>query len=108
MYELPNVGSPHQTPASLATDAHYMSLRLVPRWDWDRFARLSAFLKLTPYELGSLALITHKEVGAWSQNNLLPMKEADARRAALILTLIEAHILKDYTSDIIENPFPKT
>lgn len=100
----PNQGSQHQTPASLIYDLHWENLQLIERWDWARFARFSAFLKHTPYELGSLVTLKHAAVDAYQRHNRLTMHNAQA--TALILTLLEAHLLVEWKKDIIQNPFP--
>lgn len=105
--ELPqslNFGSPHQTPASLMIDTHYHGLQLVERWTWTRYARFCAFLKMTPYEVASLVLMRHSAVEGFRQYNRLTGH--NNRATALLLTLLEAHMCKDWSVDIIENPFP--
>lgn len=104
---MPNEKSRHQTPASLAIDLHYANLLLVERWDWDRYSRLCNLLKLTPHEMASLVLLPHKYVERFRELNGLPMNYAHARAVGLILTLLEAHLCKHISKDVIENPFPK-
>lgn len=101
---LPNEESPHQTASSLILDTHYAKLLLVERWTWERFIRFAAFLRMTPYELGSATLISHRTVDSLKKNNILTGQ--GARSQALILTLLEAHLCKKFTNDVIENPFP--
>jgi hypothetical protein len=101
---LPNEGSPHRTPASIIYDLHWANLRLVERWDWARFARLSTFLRHTPYELGSLVMMSHQAVDSLRRYNNI--RTHGARQVALTLTLLEAHLLAGWRNDIIENPFP--
>lgn len=97
---LPNRGSPHRTPASLHLDIHYAKLRIRERWNWERYCRLAAFLRYTPYELGSLCCIPHVAISrAEMTNQFTPT-------AALVLTLLEAHFCTAFTKDIIEQPFP--
>lgn len=97
---LPNRYSKHQTPASLLIDLHYARLGVRARWDWERYCRISTFLDYTPYELASLIHLTHAHVPAIEQNNKFPGP------AALLLTLLEAQAMKDYSTDTIPNPFP--
>lgn len=85
-------------------DTSYASLNLVPRWNWIRFMRLANFLKLTPWELASLAIIRHEALDSYKRRGALPMM--NPAPTALILTLIEAQALKGWTDDIIPNPFP--
>jgi hypothetical protein len=105
--KLPNPGSLHQTPASLILDVHYAKLLLVERWTWDRFIRFAAYLKMTPYELGSAALISHDMVDHLrSKNHLGGYRHQGVRAQALILTLLEAHLCGAIFHDVIQNPFP--
>jgi hypothetical protein len=103
---LPNLGSPGQTPASLAIDIHYMNLMLVQRWDWARYAKLCTFLRMTACEVASLVLLPHKAVERYERTNALPLKEAHASSVALNLTLLEAYLMRGLSEDVIENPFP--
>lgn len=105
---LPNTGSKFQTPASLKIDLHYAKLDLFTRWNYERFLRLAAFLQLTPYELGSLACITHRQVDTFRAANTLSVGTRKSKNyaAALILTVLEGHTCKAWTEDVIENPFP--
>ena len=98
---LPNRHSPHQTPASLRVDLRYAELGIVARWDWDRYLRLAAFLNYTPYELASVICIPHGRLWRCQRRNRFPGP------AALLLTLLEAQAMKDYSEDIIANPFPR-
>lgn len=97
---IPNKGSKHRTPASLQVDLHYAELNIVGRWNWERFKRLSAFLKLTHGELASIVCLTHKRMESCARANRF-----DAP-VALLLTLLEAEYLADYSNDVIANPFP--
>lgn len=97
---LPNRGSIHRTPASLHIDLHYAKLQIRERWNWERYCRLAAFLKYTPYELGSLCCIPHTKVTlAEKYNQFSPT-------AALVLTMLEAHFCHDFLYDAIQHPFP--
>ncbi len=98
---LPNKGSPHQSPSSLLIDVHYAKLNLVRRWNWDRFHRLAAFLRLTHGELASLVCIQHSHLNGIQRRNVFPGP------AALLLTLLEAQVLAKCSNDIIPQPFPQ-
>jgi hypothetical protein len=98
---LRNKGSPFETPASTLIDLHYAQLRIVQRWDWERFERLCTFLRLTPGELASLVCLRHSHIPGIRDNNVFP------ESVALLLTLIEADVLKDYAPhETIQKPFP--
>lgn len=101
---LPNERSHGQTTASLLIDVHYGKLFLVERWNWDRFIRLCSFLKMTPCEVASLVLMPHSDVALYERNNRLISLRA--RPIAMLLTLLEAHVCRGMTDDIIENPYP--
>lgn len=103
---LPNEGSAGQTPASLAIDIHYLTLMLVERWTWERFAKLCLFLKMTDCEVASLVLLPHKYVARYRETNVLPLSRAHAESVALSLTLLEAYLMRGLTEDVIEQPFP--
>lgn len=102
--QLPNYGSPHQTPASLLIDTHYARLQLVERWSWERYARLCQFLQYTPWELGSLVMLRHAAIESYRRTSRLP--GSNPRAVALILTLLEAHVMGQWVDDVIANPFP--
>jgi hypothetical protein len=99
-----NCDSPHQTPATIIYDSHWYQLRLVSRWNWERYIRLCQFLQHTPYELASLVMMKHSAVDAFRERNRLVSGHPKA--TALLLTLLEAHVMKAWTNDVIENPFP--
>lgn len=103
---MPNAGSPHQTPASLNVDLRYAELGLYTRWTWDRFTRLAAFCRLTPYELASVVGMRHAQVDQLEKCNQLKSGTARDGCAAFALTLFEAHACAAYTSDVIENLIP--
>jgi hypothetical protein len=102
----PNSGSPNGSPRSAIIDAYYARLLLVDRWTWNRFCRLATFLKLTHYELASLALIPHLYVKKWEDEYIFPVKNKSAYAHAMILTLIESNVLDNYTKDVVKQPFP--
>jgi len=105
---LPNEGSPHETPASIAIDVHYSNLLLYERWTYDRFVRLCAFLRVTEYEMASLVMMPHAWVPRFERDNRVPgAKQGAGRALLLILTILEAKLLHDYTRDVIDNPFPR-
>lgn len=97
---LPNRRSKDATPASLRIDLHYARLNVHRRWDWHRYERLAQFLRLTPAELASVVCMPHKDLGRARANNRFHGS------AALLLTLLEAQVLREYSHDIIENPIP--
>lgn len=97
---IPNRGSKFRTPASLNFDLHYAQLRVVSRWDRDRFMRLCAFLQLMPHELASLICWPHSQVQRAIDNSDFPGP------VALLLTLIEAQAMHTHTKDVISNPIP--
>lgn len=96
----PNHTSKHQTPASLRIDLHYARLNLIRRWNWERFHRLAAFLNVTYGELASLIALPHSQLYTCRERNYFHGS------AALLLTLLEANALKDYSEDVIAQPFP--
>lgn len=103
----PNFGSAYATPSSRLTDAHYVKLNLLNRWTWERFQRLANYLKLTPYELGSIACVPHEVVERWKLRSVIPLSAAQgAYSIALVLTVLEGHLIGDLYHDVIQNPFP--
>lgn len=105
--EMPNHGSPFQTPSTVLIDVHYCKLLLVERWTWERFTRLCAFLRISNAELASAVLMPHKMLAAYERDNRIPNRSGAARPIALLLTLLESHCCRHMTKDVIENPFPK-
>lgn len=103
---LPNEGSKLQTPATLGIDLHYAQLGIWSRWTWERFSRLCTFLQVTPPELASIACIPHNQLEIFEQRNRVMQGSAPNRAAALVLTLLEAHVATAYTTDVVANPFP--
>lgn len=103
---LPNEGSELQTPTTLQVDLHYAKLAIWHRWSWERFVRLCNFLKVTPAELASIACIPHNQLENFQRRNRIMQSGSPNRAAALVLTLLEAHVAKEYTADVIEAPFP--
>lgn len=100
----PNSFSDQRTPTTILFDTHYAQLRLVERWTWERFARLSSFLTMTPAELASMAGMSHGLLESWKRSNMLPGHGRLPQ--AIILTLLEARVLDQWSTDIIPNPFP--
>lgn len=101
---LPNRASRRQTLISRYFDLHYSSLDLLGRWTWERFARLCDFLKLTPEEVASLALLPHARLTFFKERNHIGGN--DYMPHAMMLTLLEARVLKNFSVDVIDNPFP--
>lgn len=97
-----NRHSEHRTHATIRFDIHYAKIALIERWDWKRFIKLSVFLRLTPYELGSLIALPHAHVNFAQRDNHF------SGPAALILTLLEAQVMSKFTNDVIANPLPVT
>lgn len=103
----PNVGSKFSTPTSCLVDKHYGDLQLFTRWTWERYLRLAAFLKLSPYELGSVTGIPHSAVERWKLKSPIPISPSEGGySAALVLTILEAHVCGELLGDTIANPFP--
>lgn len=102
-----NKDSEGQTPASLAIDIHYLNLRLVERWTWERYLRLCVYLKLTEYELASLVRLPHKVIGKYRAGFSLPLPRGSAESVALLLTLVETHFMQGLRGDVITEIFPK-
>lgn len=49
----------------------------------------------------------HKWVEKWPQTNILPIpRNQGAYAQAMLLTLLEAKVLENYSNDVIANPFP--
>lgn len=101
---MPNAGSEHQTAASLMIDTRYAMLRIVERWSWERYVRLCQFLRMTPFEVASLALMSHEKVERFHRDGRL--SGPGFRAVGMVLTLIEGHVMAKWTDDIIKNPFP--
>ena len=95
-----NRGSKHRTPRSYTFDLHYADLGVISRWDRDRYYRLCSFLQLTPYELASMICWPHSQVDSAVANSKFPGP------VALLLTLVEAQVMQNYTRDVILNPLP--
>ncbi len=102
---LPNHLSRHRTPATTIYDLHWANLQLLDRWTWERFARFAAFLRHTPYELGSLVTMRHDVVDRFQRTNRI--SGGGCHAVAVLLTLLEAHLLAEWQADVIRNPFPK-
>ncbi len=85
-------------------DIHYAKIRLVQRWDWNRYLRLCGFLRMTPSEVASLVLMPHCDIPNFEKSNRLVRTRA--RPIAMLLTLLEARCYNGMTADVIENPFP--
>lgn len=103
---LPNEGSDFATPSTVNIDLHYADLRIWERWTWERFTRLCTFLNVTPAELASIACIPHNQLGAFQKRNRVMQSGSPNRAAAMVLTLLEAHVASAYTKDVVPMPFP--
>jgi len=102
-----NKDSEGQTPASLAIDIHYLNLRIVERWTWERYLRLCQYLKMTEYELASLVRLPHKAIEKYRERFSLPLPRGHAESVALLLTIVETHFLKGLRDDVILEIFPR-
>lgn len=104
---LPNAQSEHRTATTTLIDIHYSNLRIAERWNWARYERLCSVLKVTPYELASLVCLPHSSVEKLREHGTLPgIVTGGGRAIGMLLTILEARILKKLVPDIIENPFP--
>lgn len=104
MERLPNDGESTQTTATKLIDLHYANTLLVRKWTWDRYVRLAAYLKMTEFELASLATLTHREVPRFKHQNRITRHNPHA--VCLVLSLIEHHVAGLVAMDAA-NPFPK-
>src|SRR5690348_14518707 len=99
---LPNAASEHRTATTTLIDIHYSNLRIAERWTWERFERLCSVLQLTPYELASLVCMPHDSVGKLREHGRIPGSVSGGGRAiGMLLTLLEARILKKTVPDVI-------
>jgi hypothetical protein len=94
----PNLSS--NTAASLVIDAHYAKLRIRERWTAERIERLCAFLRISVGELGSLLGVQH----GWWREHIKSTKPLGGP-VCILLTIIEARFMKDFTKDVITNIF---
>lgn len=62
--------------------------------------RLCTFLEMTPHEVASLICWPHSQVQRAIDNSEFPGP------VALLLTLIEAQAMQNYSNDVITNPIP--
>lgn len=65
--------------------------------------RLCNLMKMTPYEMASLVMLPHKLVDMFERRNRI---SRPSRSSALVLTILEAHVLGEVHHDVIKNPFP--
>ncbi len=86
-------------------DVHFSNLHLMQRWDWDRYARFCQFLGMTAYEVASLVTMRHDAVDNFRLKNRITGHNAHA--IALLLTIFEAWACKEWSHDVIANPFPQ-
>jgi len=91
-----------KTVTSVLIETHYQNLLIIERWTWERFVRLAKFFQFTPLELGSLVMMDGNALQRYRKNNLPPI-----RSAALLLTMLEFNVMKNWTDDVIANPFPQ-
>jgi hypothetical protein len=104
---LPNAGSEFASVTTKLLDLHYSNLRIAERWDWARYQRLCSVLRLTEYELASLVLMPHEWVPKMKERNVIPcMYHGGGRAVGLVLTMLEARVLKKVVADVIEEPMP--
>lgn len=85
-----------ETSASLLISARYSKLKVRARWDKKRVDRLCRFLNITRHELETLVGSKVDRVDVGKKLNMT---------ICLLLTLLEATFLKEYTKDVIENIF---
>lgn len=103
---LPNADSEFTTATTKIIDIHYSNKRISERWTFERYERLCSFLKLTHYELASLVCMPHLWVAKLKEENRIPCSVTGGGRAvAMLLTLLEARVLKKLVPDVIKNPF---
>lgn len=102
---LPNASSKVRTATTFLIDIHYSNLRVVERWDWERYLRLCRFLKLTEAELASFVCMPHDWLPVYKARNRLPYSVGGGGRAvALLLTVMEARVLRKWADTV--QPFP--
>ncbi len=102
---LPNAGSDHTTATTKLLDLHYSNLRIAERWTWDRYQRICSVLKVTEYEMASLSLMPHDWIPKFKTRNRIPCSVLGGGRAvAMLLTMIEARVMKKLVPDVIEEP----
>ena len=95
---LPNGASRKQTMGSRRIDLHYAKLGIPTRWTWDRFTMMCSVLRVTHEEMASVVCFPHRNLkDAYLRNNF-------PGSTALLLTLIEADVMKGITPDLIANP----
>lgn len=94
----PNALSKRQTLGSRRIDLHYAKLNIPRRWTWDRFTMLCSVLRVTHEEMASAICLPHSYLNGAYRRNIFPGP------AALLLTMIEADVMKGISKDIIENP----
>lgn len=104
---LPNANSEHRTATTVLIDIHYSNKRIAERWNWERLQRLCSFLKITEYELASLVCCPHEWIPKIKEHDRIPASVTGGGRAvALLLTLLEARVLKKLVPDVVKNPIP--
>lgn len=104
---LPNTDSEFTTATTKIIDLHYSNKRIAERWTWERFQRLCSFLKVTEPELASLCLMPHAWIPKLRENNQLPcIVSGGGRAVGMMLTMLEARVMKKVVGDVIINPMP--
>lgn len=104
---LPNTDSEYTTATTKIIDLHYSNKRIAERWTFERYERLCSFLKLTHYELASLVCMPHSHVAKLREYNLLPgTVNGGGRAVGMLLTILEARVLKKLVPDVVTNIFP--
>lgn len=86
-----------QTLGSVRIDLHYAKLNLPRRWTWERFDLLCSVLRVTHREMASVLCLPAHAIKSAFFANCFPGP------AALLLTLIEADVMKGIT-DTIDKP----
>lgn len=94
---LSNPPNTKRTLGSHRIDLHYAKLNIPRRWTWDRFDLLCSVLRVTHAEMASTICLPRSALKGAHRSNQFPGP------AALLLTLIEADVMKGIT-DTIENP----
>lgn len=104
---LPNADSDFTTATTKLLDLHYSNKRIAERWDWQRYQRLCSFLKLTEAELASLCMMPHSWIASLREKNRLPCAVTGGGRAVgMLLTILEARVMKRIVPDVVEDIFP--
>lgn len=104
---LPNADSEFTTATTKLIDINYSNKRIAERWTWERYQRLCSFLKVTEAELASLVLMPHAWLPKFRDYSQIPCSVTGGGRAvAMLLTLLEARVLKKLVPDVVKHPIP--